>query len=159
MIDLQDRKADEDNFSHSLEEVFYQTSGSNKKIRYFLLTVEYAWRWLNDEVDGEPIFHKDIVHTFSTTSIEHIYSQNPEDGDENEELEERKHKLGNLTLLTTDDNQIVENSSFDEKKEVFGVSKLLMNARICEFENWNSENLETRHEELKEAAEKIFTIS
>lgn len=159
LIDLQSRKANNDKFSYSLDDFIYRNSGGNKKIRYFLLTTEYAWRWLDEDTAGEPVFLKDIVHTFSTTSIEHIYPQNPEEDDVIEDLDDKKHDLGNLTILTTDDNQVVENSSFNDKKAVFKVSKLLINNRICDFEEWDIENFKTRHQELKKAAEKIFTIS
>lgn len=155
---LQDKKAGKDKFSNLLDDFVYQTSGGNKKIRYFLITAEYCWRWFKDGANGKPKFNKDIVHLFSSTTLEHIYPQNADKDQIDEELEKNKHKLGNLTILAPKDNKIADNATFDEKKKIFEDSKLLINKRVCGFDEWNIKSLQQREKEFKNLALKVYTI-
>lgn len=60
-----------------------------------------------------------------------------------------RYKIGNMTLLTPDDNREGSDLSFNDKKEqVFSKSKLAENIKLAEMEDWLVEDIIARGDEL-----------
>jgi len=158
--ELQEEKASDDLFSSSFfERMQYNPGASNKSTRYFLLSCEFYWRWYNDGAHGYPE-PSDLTRRidFSTTSIEHVYPQSADDDDANEEIEEVKHDIGNLTLLGEDDNQSAENSTFDDKSNILQDSALLINNDISDNDEWGMSQISHRRDMLMNMASAIFKV-
>ena len=89
-------------------------------------------------------------------SIEHIYSQNPQDSavpifDVNE--------LRNLTILTLHENgERVKNKDFKEKREIYIKSEYHINSKFEKYDEWSKENMEDWLEYLLELSCRVFVV-
>jgi hypothetical protein len=160
VIDLQDEKATDELFRSLIGDTLdYSGSSSKKPIKYFLLCVEYFQRWLDNGADGDPeAYDETRVFDFSATTIEHIYPQNPSAANQSDNLDERVHKVGNLTILGPSDNRTAGNDSFEEKRDLFQDSAINMNNELSEYDEWTADVVENRSADLIEYAEQIFRI-
>ena len=71
-------------------------------------------------------------------------------------IEEITYRLGNQTLLLSEDNSKVGNESFDEKKKVFAKSKLKLNQELSSEKIWSLKEIEKYQEKMAEIALKIW---
>lgn len=65
--------------------------------------------------------------------------------------EECTYRLGNMCLLTGV-NRALGNAGFEEKKEVYAQSDLLLTRRVAEFDTWNRETVDKRQREMARLA-------
>jgi hypothetical protein len=151
-------RADDRQFKASLDSLTYKKNGgSNKPLKYFLITLEDYWRWYNEGALGTPICRdKSRVYSFADTTIEHIYPYNNSNPDPN--IDELKNTIGNLTILSSSDNLINANDSFNAKRPVFRASMVNMNKEIAKETQWDRIVILKRTEMLKEMAIKIFKM-
>ena len=71
--------------------------------------------------------------------------------------EERLHRLGNLTLVTSEFNSSLSNDSWQEKRtKLQKHSKLELNSDLSEMEYWDEEKIDNRSRCLAEVAIKIW---
>ena len=154
---LEERTKDSD-FINNIMELEYkeyeenEMENGNKIIKYLLIQLEENWNWIEKrEEKGEKVKHKCIdkskTFDFSQISIEHIYPQKPLDKDKDDLLEKEKNKLGNLTLLSRDNNSYLGNKSFPNKRNIYKNSSYKMNIYLSNhFTKWeiNSYNLRTK---------------
>lgn len=156
--ELQSQKATDELFRSLIGDTLdYSGSSSKKPIKYFLLSVEYFQRWIEDGADGDPeAYDETRVFDFSATTVEHVYPQNPSEVDC--DLKERVHKIGNLTILGPSDNRSTGNASFDEKRELLQKSAISLNNRLAENHEWTADVVDNRGATLAEHAEAIFKI-
>lgn len=132
----------------------------------FLVDKNYLRTMLNDDVYGrrfaryillkyEYLLGDNIVHlsNYKTISVEHVLPQNPSDGSNwttdftESEIENYKHKLGNLILISKRKNSSLGNLDFSEKKnlylkgriDIFPSGKIFIN-----YNNWNPLIIEER---------------
>lgn len=107
----------------------------------------------------------DSIINFEETdlTIEHIFPQNPcvewendLSKDEYNKLMSQCHTIGNLTISAN--NKGLGNKTFQEKKYMnidnkeqgYIYSKLWLNSYLCEVDEWNLENMNTRLDKLTE---------
>jgi hypothetical protein len=158
---LEDRVNDE-MFSRLLEDFKYQKTGgkSNKPVKYFLLTIEYYYRWFKEGAAGVPTcLDKERVYDFVDSTIEHIYPHNAGGGTINADLEPLKNSIGNLTILGNADNRTGDNDNFAVKKPVYESSSLMMNRDdISVIADWTKVVVDARNLRLKEMACRIFKL-
>lgn len=154
---LEERTKDSDFISNIMELEYKEyeeneMENGNKIIKYLLIQLEENWNWIEKrEEKGEKVKHKCIdkskTFDFSQISIEHIYPQKPLDKDKDDLLEKEKNKLGNLTLLSRDNNSYLGNKSFPNKRNIYKNSSYKMNIYLSNhFTKWeiNSYNLRTK---------------
>lgn len=154
---LQVEKTPDSVFSTHLNELVYQTRGSNKPLKYFLMTLEHYARWYYDGATRQPECRDTTrVFDFANTTIEHIYPQNSSSPDT--ELENLINSLGNLTFLGADDNNAGGNKSFSQKKPIFESSSVLLNRKIAENSIWSKTEVEEHQAELIRIALKVFSV-
>lgn len=159
LSELQDRKVQNDKFNNQLEELLYQTSSGNKKVKYCLMTLNYYLDWCENGAEGEPeCYDETTVFNFSNTTVEHIYPRNAEEDDKDEDLEKVKHKLGNLTVLAPRDNKAAENATFNDKQEVFRQSNIALSRMLTDYDEWGVEDFQNRNEDIKGMCLLVFTI-
>ncbi|MEH1901007.1 MAG: DUF262 domain-containing HNH endonuclease family protein [Nostoc sp.] len=155
---LIDDKAPERVFKTNLETLEYRDSGgSNKPLKYFLMTVEYYYQWYKNGAVGNPqCVDKSRVYDFAGTSIEHIYPQNAEKSFLDSNLEPLKNTLGNLTILDPAQNTYGGNDTFLEKKTLYQASSMLLNRDIAAQTNWTQQEIDNHKKLLVKVALKVF---
>lgn len=100
-------------FKENLKSLKYIKKGSNKLIKYLFATLNEYHKWYDDGANGRPHAETGTIINFENVSIEHIFSQNPQDGD-NPTFD--INALRNLTLLTLEENgERVKNKPYKEK--------------------------------------------
>jgi hypothetical protein len=65
-----------------------------------------------------------------------------------EEFEDRKDKLGNLTLLLPGDHSSLDETSFDSKKNTYTNSDVKIAEEVADYAEWNDAKIEERNELL-----------
>ncbi|MEW8029551.1 MAG: DUF262 domain-containing HNH endonuclease family protein [Candidatus Thiodiazotropha sp.] len=156
LSELIDKYAPDSIFETAVKEIKFSPRG-NAYIRYFLITIEDYMKWYESGAQGVPkCKDKTRVFDVSKTTIEHIYSQNAKGESKDDTIEGIKHTLGNLTILSPEDNDALANKPPDKKFEVLANSNLKMNRDIAINEDWTREKTEERTETLAKMAMKIF---
>ena len=158
--ELLDTKADDTFFKTSLSALRYrENNGSNKALKYFLITIEDHLRWYRDGAVSEPeCKDKSRVFTFADTTIEHIYPRNAHGAFYDGGMEDLKNTIGNLTIMGPSDNSTVGNDAFLVKRPIFKQSSPTMNHEIANSTQWNRQEVLRREQELKDIAAKVFKI-
>lgn len=124
----------------------------NKKlIRYILFNIEKHISTANYDMDSE------------VYNIEHIMPINP--GAEWGELQPNDtqqyvYRIGNMTILTANDNREVGNSSYQEKTIKYGDSDFSITKRIAEEYNvWDYDKISSRQRWMANQAASIWRIN
>lgn len=158
--DLLDRKANDTFFKTSLDSLVYNSNGgSNKPLKYFLITLEDYLRWYRAGAVGEPVcMDKSRVFTFADTTIEHIYPNRASAGGFDHNMEDLKQTIGNLTIMGAADNQAADDADFGTKRPIFRQSSAQLTQELAAKTKWDRREILTRTAELKEMAAKVFKI-
>lgn len=155
---LQDAEAPDEVFSPSLQqEMVYRERSGNRIIKYFLTTLEHYLPWYEKGANGQPkCLDQSLVYDLGQVQIEHIYPQNAQTKDP--ELEELKHKLGNLSFWGPSDNAAAGNANFATKMQSYEQSKVTLNRELENYPKWDKDALAQRENTLVARASKIFAI-
>ncbi|MEI6410554.1 MAG: DUF262 domain-containing HNH endonuclease family protein [Bacteroidota bacterium] len=158
--ELLDKKADDTFFKTSLDSLRYkENNGSNKSLKYFLITIEDYLRWYRNGAVGQPeCLDKSRLFTFADTTIEHIYPRNASGAVYDGGMDDLKNTIGNLTIMGPSDNGTVGNDAFLSKRPIYKQSTPTMNHEIANLTQWDRSSLLLRSTELKEIAAKVFKI-
>jgi len=65
-----------------------------------------------------------------------------------EEFDERKDMIGNLTLLLPDDHASLDETSFTDKKNTYTNSDIQITEEIAKYDDWSDEDIDERTERL-----------
>jgi Protein of unknown function DUF262/Protein of unknown function (DUF1524) len=157
-----DSKASDLTFKNSLNLLEYKESGggSNKPLKYFLMTVEYYYQWYKNSANGTPVCtDKSRVYDFAGTSIEHIYPRNATGEAVDSSLEQFKNTIGNLTVMDPAQNNIGGNDNFISKKTLYlDSSVLITKEKIGEKAVWTQTDIAEHSTFLIDAALAIFRL-
>lgn len=82
--------------------------------------------------------------------VEHIYPQNPREGERLDNHNQLINRIGNLTLLSSRLNMAIRNGNFGEKKPTYAQSEILITKALEEYNEWNAETIATRQAALAE---------
>ncbi len=98
-------------------------------------------------------FHADEVvnNKDDRFSVEHVWPQTPSDSLDEETralIREHTHRLGNLALMTPEDNSVQGNDPFHDKKATFDGSKIRMLEEIFANDTWGVEEIDQREQEM-----------
>ena len=151
-------KASDYRFEIDLKTLEYKNfGGSNKPLKYFLMTVEYYYQWYKDSAVGTPVCtDKTRVYDFAGTSIEHIYPQNADNTNLDTNIEPLKNTLGNLTILDPAQNTIGANEPFVGKKALYQASSVLLTREIAATTAWTEKEINDHKKLLIDIALKVF---
>lgn len=151
------RKVPDTIFRSKLRELRYSTQTGNRHIRYLLCTLEDYFVWYEAGACGSPQGEDKVrVLDFANTSIEHVYSSNPETSNIDTDLEEVKDTIGNLTILGPADNASLGNMNYADKQPHFRNSNLIMNRKVAENAHWTKEIVAKRTKDHVDMAMKVF---
>lgn len=156
LTELIDKYAPDSMFETAVKEIKFSPRG-NAYIRYFLITIEDYIKWYESGAQGVPkCKDKTRVFDVTKTTIEHIYSQNAKGASIDAALEGGKHALGNLTILSPEDNDALANNAPDKKFEALAKSNLKMNRDIAANTEWTIDKVNERTKNLAKIALKVF---
>ncbi len=151
------------NFTEVLKKYLIDNNAQNtaymptdNEIEQYLLTanayVMKNLRWLLERIE---MIDNVAVVDFSNLSIEHIMPQtrsnewNEIKDSSEEEYNNYKNRMGNLTLATGRDNSIMGNKFFDYKKDVLSkTSHIRMNKEILDKDKWGFNEIDERTKEM-----------
>jgi uncharacterized protein with ParB-like and HNH nuclease domain len=151
---LSDRSPDDDIFVASIKNKDFTL---NSQTLYYLKKVELNY------------YQNDSERSLSSGEIEHIaprkaftakkYSPWPDYlATSEEEFDNYKDKIGNLTILEQRINAEAQNNPFEQKKEVYVESEFKMAQHLLEVDRWSLSMIQQRTEELAEAAGEIWNF-
>jgi hypothetical protein len=136
--------------SEEFDQKFAKLSFSRAEHRvaqYLLRTIEEHMAASGENFVAGP----DRVH------LEHIYPQNPKDGERWEQHDLYVTRFGNLTLLGKPLNQQIKNSDFATKRQqAYCNTRLAVTQALLKHETWTPTAVEQRQLELAEAAEILW---
>lgn len=159
-VTIKDRSPDHDVLEY-VDNISYDVNGDNRILKFLLLTIEEGWDWAEKNYPqgfkGLFKYHiNDLTSSPSNVSIEHIYSQNSKTL--NVDLEEYKHKIGNLCLLNTMKNSIIGDNDFNKKSNMYKTSGFNTTIEISNNDTWNISNIHDHQKNIKEKSLKIFNL-
>jgi len=139
-----------------------KSSPQKSYIKHFLLTLDDHAEWytrnkLQPKL-GKPEPSTVEVTDISNATIDHIYPQSTLDEQKVPDIESILHDIGNLTLLSGDNNSRSGNRSFTEKKPMYAQSRLSLTRNLSVLSTWDEQTLKERRELMIDMAVKIFKI-
>ncbi|WP_060868453.1 DUF262 domain-containing protein [Chryseobacterium indologenes] len=147
---------DNDHFENIIINYF-----DNEKWHYNRNTIKFVlWQYENHlrkiNLSGM-LLDKELYDNYT---IEHIKPQNPEDEEYSEEFQSKYlHIVGNLALLTKNQNSKFSNKSFDKKSELFQDTALSSYTEIREKNIWTEKEITERHKSITDFAKRYFDTS
>ncbi|MFZ9469638.1 MAG: DUF262 domain-containing protein [Rickettsiales bacterium] len=127
------------------------SSGNNKRlIKYILTKIE------NQESGSDNSWDD------SSSTIEHILPQKPDDQWENNfnnNSSKYIFRIGNYTLLETKLNKKCGNNNYEIKKKSYMESKYLITKKYCLKDDWDSGTINEYQEKLAKIASSVWKIS
>lgn len=146
---LKDIYPDNKDFFNDFAHKHMKTAQSVKKVRFLLARIE-------EFVSGG------INFSDAELTLEHILPTNPSEAwlehFDHSEVDECADMIGNMTLVQSNLNRKLGNSSFTEKKAAFVSSPLTITKKCAEFPIWNREAIESRQKWLAEQAVACWRI-
>ena len=136
-------------FEMQFEEKTFKTGNDDRQARYFLHRVEHL---LNE---GKAPF------SFADSSVEHILPKNPSEEwirlfENKDRAEEWAGYLGNMTLLSVEQNKGAERKNFEEKKKYFEESPFKVTQQCLKYEEWNEKTISERQKWLGKKARELW---
>jgi len=155
---LIDDRASDVVFRNGLMTLEYQeTGGSNKPLKYFLMTLEYYYQWYKSGAVGAPeCVDKSRLYDFAGTSIEHIYPKRAGSAVVEATLEPLKQSLGNLMILSIEQNNIGDDDPFMQKRMIYQQSSVVFAQEIGKKANWAEHEIEIQRNLYIDIALKVF---
>ena len=120
-----------------------------RQAAFLLRNLEFHRR-RQEKLDELTIASADDVH------VEHILPRNPSEDSKWEDHDEWVNRIGNLTLWSGIRNTGAGNEPFNEKRERYVGSELLLTRELSEANHWDSEAIQARQQRLAEIAVKVW---
>jgi hypothetical protein len=133
------------------ENVYKYFQGSNRLNELRLLLFAYESHLESREEDIQFHANEVVSNKDDRFSIEHVWPQTPGEkfDDETKELvKEHTHLLGNLALMTPEDNAVKGNDPFNKKKDKFTGSKIRMLEQIFAKDGWGVGHINEREQNM-----------
>lgn len=137
-------------FQTSFETKIFKTRKTNKKARYFLYRIE---RYLGG---GESV-------SLDEVTLEHILPQSPSEEwlkefKDIDQLEDWINRLGNLTLLSRNENRDIGQKIFEEKKQLFKSSAFKITQQSSNYKKWNERSISDHQKWLGKQALNLWRL-
>lgn len=140
-------------FNAAFQEKTIRTTNSRNSriVRYLLCALE-------KQASGQ-----DLDFESSSFNIEHILPQNPEQGWDafsDEEADAMVYRLGNMTLLSKNQNQAISNADYAAKKPVLADSTFELTRKIAEEnDTWTPARIAARQKAMAKLASTVWRIA
>lgn len=148
--------------SNYLDGLCYVSDGDNRHIKYILSNFEENYQWLMSGKKS-PVFmykhaFKGLVDDTFIYTIEHIYPANSGYLNIDNEMEEVKNRIANLTLLYDQDNSRFRNSTFKEKKHEYSKARLNTTIEIGNLGLFGKYEYNERKKHIEDRFKTIFSF-
>lgn len=144
-------------FKAKLKELTYSPKGGNKHIRYLLAALDEYFPWLEKGAQGAPTCKdKTRVLDYESMTLEHVYPESAQEAEQDAKLERVKGTIGNLAILSQDENLELGNKPFSEKRKSLRSSSFRLNREIGQHKRWTDKSVGRRTDFLVEMALKVF---
>lgn len=137
----------DEEFKQAFMDKSMPTEQSNKKARYLLARLE-------EQLSGSSI-NEEIL------TVEHVLNHKPNDqwkdsfGDNWNMFNTR---IGNFGLVTKEENEKLGHKQFEFKKPILQESLHQINKNIADYDEWNSNAVESRQSQLAEVAVQLWAL-
>ena len=150
--------ADDEKFKQNIKYMKYRQKQANKDLKYFftLLSEHYTW-YINGANTALRLSDLPVL-SYDAATIEHIYPQNPEEVIPEFEKNVDVHCIGNLTILSSAENERVRNKIFGDKKQQLVDSNYSLNKHFNNISAWTVDSVEEWEKFICEMACKVFVI-
>ena len=136
---------------------FARNSQRRQLIKHFLTTIEDYEEWFSNGATGKRRIKTSVaVFDLDQVNVEHVYPQNADVVDP--KLEERKHELGNLTLLDDRVGAKAGNAPFAQKRPIYAKSGFDITEPLGALPTWNDGSVAARFLYYAERAKAIFIV-
>lgn len=139
----------DEQFKADFQKKQFRTAQSSKKVRYLLCQLELQANPSHPLEDSQ-------------LTLEHILPRNPSPAWLKsfgvEPIDDAVEMLGNMTLLSAEENRGIGNGSFEEKKITISGSSMIINKKVAEAGEWNRSSIEARQSWLADLAVKRWRI-
>ena len=153
---LLDQYATKDALKRQLEGLEYDSN--KKELKYILAMSEFMSTWYEGVANGRPTVQSpNVTMNIHAMTLEHISPQNFEDADA--DLLPLLHKLGNLTLLSQEENDRAGDKPFVDKIPIFERSRLSINKCLTGNDEWGAKQAAARQDTLRDQAMRIFDLT
>jgi hypothetical protein len=127
---------------------------NNQKAQYLLRGIEIQERQLagNMSKEEEP----------ANLTVEHILPKNPGSDwtailkADDTLLEDCLYRIGNLCLLTTDNNKEIGAAGIDQKKKIYAASKIILTKQLVTVSTWNRQAIDKRQVRMAKLATSVW---
>lgn len=130
-----------------LKDITYNTKSDNPAMKYLCILLETYWRCFDS--NGRIVVSRVPNGTsliYTELSLEHIYPKTAKTTDIDANLEPHKNKLGNIFVFGNGDNSGLENSPYEQKREVYRTSRFVSaNDVALTNEHWTITEFQNRH--------------
>lgn len=144
-------------FMAGLSNLKYKTNANNKTLKYFLSTLNEHVDWFNSGAEGKPKANTASIINYDNVTVEHISAQSAS-SPHSEFSGDNVHKLYNLTILTSGENDNAENKNYVEKKAIYEGSQYVLNKYFENIDSWTYEKALNWEKYLKDFACKVFVV-
>lgn len=124
-----------------------------KQARYFLRSLEMTARG-----EEKPQF---IPNDDPVINLEHVMPASIKDsweGLQPQDVAAFLSRLGNMALLQADQNALIGNSPFKEKRKIYNKSAFVLTAQIGGLDSWSVDAIEKRQKKMAELAVKTWPL-
>jgi hypothetical protein len=128
---------------------YYSDSNRKNELRYLLYAYELSLERERENIPFE--VQKVVDNEDDRFTIEHVWPQTVSDEFPehlHETINENSDRLGNLALMTIEDNAGNQNDPFEKKKAAFDESKFRMLNEIFENKEWNEATIDERERRI-----------
>ena len=138
----------DEEFMSAFEVKIFKTQQTAKKARYFLYRIE---KYLN----------KNQFPSFDNSSLEHILPKNPSEKwlkefESEDKLEDWINRIGNMTLLSHEQNTLAGRKDFEEKRKHLQDSPFEIAKQCLKYNKWDENAISARQKWLAEQAKMIW---
>ena len=140
----------DEEFINAFKMKAFRTQQTAKKARYFLYRIE---KYLNKDAPS-----------FENSSLEHILPKDPSEKwlgefEEPDRLEEWVDRIGNMALLSHEQNRCAGSGEFIEKKKYFSESPYKVTQECLKYSSWNESSISDHQQWLAEQACETWCFS
>ncbi|MBQ7725955.1 MAG: DUF1524 domain-containing protein [Clostridia bacterium] len=144
-------------FSAKLSETIYDARTTTLS-KYLLYILELFYSYRTYTVHDILLHDEATVIYFESITTEHIASKNGYGRDGIEITPADRNKLGNLTIIGSNVNNILGDKPFEVKRTFYVRSSFDMTREIALKDTWTNLSFSERQQQMIERAKQVFTI-
>lgn len=133
---------------NQLRAITYHSKSDNPTLKYLCILLETYYRcFQKDGTFQKKKVPDGTVLVFKELSLEHIYPETLDAGQQDEYLNNHKHYLGNLLIYGKDNNSHLKNKLYEQKIDDYRASRFATAIDVSKrYKKWTKEEFDERQE-------------